>query len=506
MASTVLTASVIGLEAHPVHVEVDISPGLSSFIIVGLPDAAVQEARERVKSAMKNAELDFPRTHITVNLAPADLKKTGTPFDLPIALAILCAQGSVPGNVGQACMIAGELGLDGTVRPIHGALSFALLARELGLREFILPASNAHEASFVEEVALRPATTLREVVDHVTGTKIIPTFIPSDDRRTVTIPTFPHDFSAIRGQEQARRALEIAAAGGHNVVMQGPPGSGKTLLARTFPSILPPLSREEALEVTRIHSVAGLLPASGIILDRPFRAPHHSASTPSIVGGGVVPHPGEISLAHRGVLFLDEFLEFPRAVLESMRQPLEDGFVTVSRTQGTLCFPARFTLLAALNPCPCGFLTDRERTCTCTPTQLVKYRRKLSGPLLDRIDLFIEVPKVKTSSLTDLADAEASATIRERVLAARERQYARFAGMRVTCNAELSSDAVRRQAQLTDKAALLAKQAAERFRLSARAYFRLVKVGRTIADLAQSDMIDVPHLAEAIQFRQTLTE
>jgi len=501
MASHILTGSVIGLEACPVDVEADISPGLHAFAVVGLPDTAVQEARERVRSAMKHAEAMFPRTRVVVNLAPADLKKTGTPFDLPIALAILLAQGDLPGNAGENRMMAGELGLDGTVRPIHGALSFALLARELGIREFILPKQNAAEASFVDEVVLRPAQTLREVIDHVTGTAEIPAFKPDADCMKPADAEFSSDFSAIRGQEQARRALEIAAAGGHNVLMQGPPGSGKTLLARTFPSILPPLNRNEALEVTRIHSVAGRLPASGFLCERPFRAPHHSASTPSIIGGGTNPHPGEISLAHRGVLFLDEFLEFPRAVLESLRQPLEDGFVTVSRTLNTLTFPARFTLVAAMNPCPCGYATDRDRACTCSPIQLTKYRKRLSGPLLDRIDLFIEVPKVKPRELADLEPAESSEAIRQRVEAARNRQAERYASLKKSLNAELTSDYLRRHVKITDLAQTLLRQAAERYHLSARAYFRLLKTALTIADLSVKDIIDTPEIAEAIQYR-----
>jgi magnesium chelatase family protein len=500
MASHVLTASIIGLEAHPVYVEGDISPGLGNFLIVGLPDVAIQEARERIRSAMKHADVDFPRTRVTVNLAPADLKKTGTPFDVPITLAILMAEGQIPSESEIKRMYAGELGLDGTLRPIHGALSFALLARDLQIHELILPQENASEAALVEGIEVRAAHTLREVIDHVIGAHALPLAV-----RTEKPPASPSvrgfDFSSIRGQQQARRALEIAAAGGHNVLMQGPPGSGKTLLARSFPTILPRLTTEEALEVARIHSVAGTLSSQGILHDRPFRSPHHSASMPSLVGGGSTPRPGEISLAHRGVLFLDEFPEFSRLVIESLRQPLEDGIVTVSRAQGSVTFPARFTLLAAMNPCSCGFATDADHICTCSPMQLIKYRKRLSGPLLDRIDLFIEVPKVKVQELTEREDMESSAIIQERVQAARDRQTQRFIHQSIKTNAELSSEQVRKFIQPTDQARELLRQAVDRYQLSARSYFRLLKVSQTIADLALKETVSIEHVSEALQYR-----
>lgn len=504
--SFIRTASVIGLDAHLVRVESDISPGLGAFVIVGLPDAAVQEARERVRSAMKRAKVDFPRTRITINLAPADLRKTGTPFDLPIALAILLAQGDIPAEDSIKRLFCGELGLDGSLRPIHGALSVALLARDIGIDELILPAENAFEAALVQTVAIKPARTLSEVLAHVRGQNTIETLTP----REVMTPAQPlwsgPDFAAVRGQEHTRRALEIAAAGGHNIILQGPPGSGKTLIARTFPSILPGMDPEEALEATKIHSVAGLLPKEGVVQMRPFRAPHHSASMVSLVGGGSTPRPGEISLAHRGVLFLDEFLEFPRPVLESLRQPLEDGTVTVSRANGTVLFPARFTLVAALNPCPCGYLTDQDHRCICSPIQVIKYRKRLSGPLLDRIDMFIEVPKVKTEDLTYLGEAESSETIRTRVEAARRRQRERYKHKHLQTNAEISSDLARQLIKTTNSARTILKQAIERFHLSARGYFRLLKVSQTIADLASLEAVDASHVAEALQYRQAAEE
>lgn len=502
MASHVYTGSVLGLEAHLIDIETDISPGLGSFTMVGLPDAAVKEAKERVRSGIKHLGIAFPRTRVTQNLAPADVRKTGTHYDLPITLGILAAHGSLKEPLLEGRLYAGELSLDGKCRGVAGALPLAILAKEHGFKELVIPAANAEEASLVDGLTVIPIEHLSELIEHMAGVKPIRPYARTDRKEThAQKESSAPDFKDIRGQQQAKRALEIAAAGGHNLLMQGPPGSGKTLLARSFASILPAMTKEEMLEVTRIHSVVGADIQSTMLSERPFRAPHHSASAVSLIGGGSAPMPGEISLAHRGVLFLDEILEFPRHVLETLRQPLESGTITVSRASGTCVFPARCMLIGAMNPCPCGYFTDREKTCTCTPSQLLNYRRKLSGPLLDRLDLCIEVPKVETGELLSTEEAEPSERVRERIERAREIQRRRYLGSKHLVNAELSHRASLKEIRLAENTRPIVEQALQRLQLSARGYFRMLKVSRTIADLAGHETVLPEHVLEALQFR-----
>jgi len=498
------SCAVIGLDGALVEVEVDISNGLTAFAIVGLPDAAVNEAKERVKAAIKNSGCLFPYKHITVNLAPADLRKEGPAYDLPIAVGILRATGQInPDERIESYLFLGELSLDGTVRHTNGILPMVSVAREKQVKAVFVPAVDAVEATLIDGVTVYPVETLGQLAAHLNGDRQIEPYARDPHLLDhASEATYTHDLSAVRGQEHVKRALEVAASGGHNMLMSGPPGSGKTLLARTTPSILPRMIIEEALDVTKIYSVSGMLPPDvPLILQRPFRAPHHTTSHAGLVGGGRIPRPGEISLAHRGVLFLDELPEFGQNVLEVLRQPLEDKLVTISRAQGTITYPANFMLVASMNPCPCGYYGDPVRECTCSATAISRYQKRISGPLLDRIDIHVEVPRVDYEKLADKRRVEDSATVRRRVQTARERQLERFKGTKLTCNAEMGPAEVRDFCQVEASAEKLLKAAMQQLHLSARAFHRVLKLSRTIADLAGSETIAANHVAEAIQYR-----
>ncbi len=505
MYSSILSASVYGIDAFLVEIETHLDNALPSFSIVGLPDSAVKESRERVAAAIKNSGLNYPNKKITVNLAPADIRKEGSGFDLPIALGIISASGMLDPQSFEGKLFLGELSLDGNIRPIHGALSISIMAKNNGVTKIVLPKENAGEAALVDGLEVIPVNLLSDVVKYLNNELTILRYqvdikqIFDDGEKEYLL-----DLSDVRGQENVKRALEVAAAGGHNILMIGPPGSGKTMLARRIPSILPPLSLEEALETTKIHSVAGLLPDNvPLITIRPFRSPHHTISDAALVGGGMNKiRPGEISLAHHGVLFLDELPEFARNVLEVLRQPLESKNITISRTKLTVEYPSNFMLVCSMNPCPCGHYGNPHHQCTCTPSQIQKYTGKISGPLLDRIDIHIEVPIVKYQELSSVRSGEKSSEVRKRVIRARKIQTERFAQQKnIYKNADMTSKLIRKYCTLDNTSNELMKTAMTKLGLSARAYDKILKVARTIADLDESEEIKVYHISEAIQYR-----
>jgi magnesium chelatase family protein len=506
MLAKVSSGAIVGLDGAIVEVEVDISSGLPVFTIVGLPDTAVQEAKERVRAAIRNSGGTFPMKRIVVNLAPADLKKAGPAYDLPIAVGILLSSEQVDNDTGDT-MFLGELSLDGSLRHTNGVLPLVALAHDEGIASVVVPEADAGEASLIEGVKIIPMASLSQLVSYLRGEIPAPEYSPEALPGKGPLIMNLTDLADIKGQEHVKRALEVAAAGGHNMIMCGPPGSGKTLLARALPSILPPMTNEEALEVTKIYSVSGLLPAdTPLIRQRPFRAPHYTISNAGLVGGGHFPKPGEISLSHRGVLFLDELPEFGHSLLEVLRQPLEDKVVTISRAQGRVTFPASFMMVGAMNPCPCGYYGDPFHKCTCPPSLVSRYQRRISGPFIDRVDIFAEVPHIDYEKLTDNRRGETSERVQARVTAARKRQLERFKGTRLTSNAEMTPAEIRELCKVEDSAQSLLQAAMKQLYFSARAFHRILKLALTIADLEGSDTIKAHHVAEAVQYRPRRTE
>ncbi len=501
MLAKVFSGCVVGLDGILIEVEVDVAErGFPTFTIVGLPNKAVDEAKDRVRTAIVNTGFEMPDSRITVNLAPADIPKEGSAFDLPIAVGILASSKLIQIEELSKSLFIGELSLEGDIRPVDGIISIIMMTREKRITQVFLPLENVQETFLFDDISIFPVRKLSDLILHLNLQKRL-VLQKSDEIKTVADEIYETDFSEIKGQETAKRALEIAASGFHNIHLKGPPGAGKTLLSRAFPSILPPMEKQEILEVSQIYSVAGLLRKQPFSRQRPFRSPHHTGSRIGLIGGGSIPKPGEISLAHRGVLFLDELPEFPRFVLEALRQPLEEGFVSISRAAGSVQFPSRFLLLSASNPCPCGYLSHPKRHCSCLPGMILKYRKRLSGPFLDRIDLHIDVPSVEQEKLTSLQEGNTSETIRKRVMEAYARQKKRLEGTRISTNGEMTSKMIRQFCKLTSDAEEILKQAIDRFSLSARSYFKTIKVAQTIADLSGKNIIERSHITEGLQFR-----